>query len=158
MSLPKKLLYVSIEFSKETTQLLAEKIHKYFENNNISNTYKTVYNSDCHITLCFFSDFKKDEFTKFVLQYDELFEKEVEVEISQLAFDEHCVAFTGIALDKSKNIKYYPEDKNLHITMMLNDKKPVYSNTLIQEHKKTNKLVDMKPFKITGTLTKVFSK
>ncbi len=115
------ILYVSLQISPEDTEMLKEMIIK-----NGLTDYKIKRNSKDlgHVTLCYHSDFKSLElFEQFVENYKE---DKYNIIIDSIVHDKHCVALTV-----KSSVKFYPEDKNLHITMMLNGKPPVYSNTLI---------------------------
>jgi hypothetical protein len=153
----KRLLYVCIEFSEETTKILADKIVEFCGSKIDSDKlYKKS-----HITLCYFADKDyENSFLEFVNESYKskgLMNKEFNVTIKEIAMDEHCVALTGIEIEPE--VKWFPEDKDLHITMMTIDKKPVYSNTLIKEHKQSGQIMTFEtPIKITGTLKGVCSK
>src|SRR5574343_624411 len=148
MNHKKKLLYASIEFTEEDTKKLQKQVTEFLESKGLSTDYKTI-NSKVHVTLCFYSDFKDSKDTEIFLEnYKEA--KEYTINISQVAVDDHCVALTGLTI--KPDIAFYPEDKNLHVTMMLNERKPVYSNELIKRCIKADSLLTLpEPIYITGT-------
>jgi hypothetical protein len=165
-----KLLYVSLKISPKDTEQLKEHVTKTLELSGIQFKYPVMRNKDdpAHITLCYFSDFKKHEdFMSFTEKYNDV--SECSAKIVSMAVDKHCVALCVESVNGSDNspIQYYPENKNLHITMMLNDKKPVYSNILIKGLKEqikekecpdsnSNMITFEKPLMIKCTLEKVY--
>ena len=80
-----------------------------------------------HCTLAYHKDFTNFEevVQKNFLLYSD---KEIEITIYGYARDLHCIA---LLVSIPANIPYFPADKNLHITMRLNGRPPVYSNQLI---------------------------
>lgn len=98
---------------------------------DIEHSYKTMKGEKDHghVTLIFHNEMKKEDFEKFVENnYKNNENKEYKVNIIGFARDQYCVAYL---VKLSDGIDYYPPTKNLHITMMLNNKQPVYSNVLI---------------------------
>ncbi len=139
----KKLIYVSLEISPQDTEDLKQKILSKMQEHGIKHSYKTMkgLNENAHITLCYYSDFgDHKEFLKFTECYDDI--GSIVATIDNIAYDEHCVALCISKvhdLKNKKDVSFYPADKNLHITMFLNDIKPVYSNELIKRLKNKNK-------------------
>jgi ubiquitin-protein ligase len=143
--LPDKLeklpLYVSLKLSGDTTaeisKLLMNEVTKITPNVKFDTfSVKRGVKDPGHITLIFNKDLPLNEYHDFVLNnhYNYL-NQCVDIKLIGFALDKSCIAFL---VELPDNIKYHPADKNLHITMMLNGKPPVYSNTLITRIK--NKL------------------
>ena len=92
-------------------------------------------------------------------QFRDLLGKPVDISVRGLYQDNKCVA---LSIVPPKELPYYPIDKDMHITMALQNKKtpPVYSNELIYRLKgKDYELTDdervvlFKPFQVSGTIS-----
>jgi hypothetical protein len=155
-----KLLYVELAFSKETSEALLKLAHKTLkESTEYNPSHYPLQKKETHVTLCYHSDFpNNDDFMDFSKNYVD--SADCECSLEYLVVDKHCVAF-GVHL--SGDTKFYPSDKNLHITMMLNGKPPVYSNELIKNLKSgsgTGSIVtlDKESLKLTGKIHFVYSR
>ncbi len=83
-----------------------------------------------HLTLAFNSDFDSiEEYAEFIeTNYSSNKDTIFSIKITGFAVDNNCVA----CMVKLNNVKFYPSNKILHLTMMLNGKPPVYSNQLLK--------------------------
>lgn len=116
----KKIIYIAIQNSQETTDLLLSKVKEILDQHNISYS-SYIPKNETHITLFHKSDGDINEFSKNFTKG-----QLVNYTIHKIAYDEKC-----ICLSVTSNVLYYPKDKNLHITLMLNNCSPVYSNELL---------------------------
>jgi hypothetical protein len=123
-------LYVSVELSESDTVDLVNMARSCIKDTKYASiSYEGLKKS--HITLCYHSDFKQAHagpFKEFIKKYTEGLS--ISFNLNSLVVDEHAAAFRVSLIDE---VPYYPEDKNLHITILLKDRKPVYSNELIKK-------------------------
>ncbi len=140
------VVYVSLELGPENTEVLKDLLISY----NLQD-YKVQRSSKdpAHVTLCYYSDFKTLVlFETFIEQYNK--EENYDISVDSIVYDDYCVAFTVNA-----DVPFYPKDKNLHITMMLNNKKPIYSNKLIKDSNR--KIICLKDKNISFSCPIIFN-
>lgn len=127
-------MYVSATLSGDETQKLQERLTVDLIEQKIpleGYKIKRGVKDPAHITLAYHSDFAQlDDYADIIgAHYLHKKDQEIPIEVMGYGCDKYCVA----ALVKLGNdIKYYPSDKKLHLTMMLNGKPPVYSNELLK--------------------------
>ncbi len=130
-------LYVSLELSPTATDVLMTQVQTHLSFYDFSHySVKRGLSQNGHITLAFSSDFPLTEYQDIVQTYKQLESQSTthQVEIKGIAVDSHCVA----VLVDPLGLPVYPKTKLPHITLMLNGKQPVYSNTLLTTiHTKT---------------------
>ncbi len=147
-------VYVSIQLSGDETESLKRKLIEVMPDTDWSH-YETQRGGEDpgHVTLVYFRDLPRDEYVKVV---DETYRPQLgtEVKINVVGFvkDEHCI--TAIVDPNSINLPIYPEDKAPHITMMLHEKKPFYSNELIakKDDDDVQLINDFDPFVVKGSV------
>lgn len=157
-------MYVSLDLDGDTTEKIKDMLIEECKKHNINHeSYPTIRNMNdvCHVTLIFNKDLPTIEaYLEFIKNnYAHQLKKQVEVDIVGFAADQHCVAY----MIKCNKIAYHPADKNMHITMMLNAKQPVYSNDLLKRLLEpgrtladTERLVTFdKPILVNGTINYV---
>lgn len=123
--------YISLQFDGPTTNDLKEAIIKSGALNKLDQ-YKTVKDEKhpAHVTLAFHTD--PGFSAAFVdMNYKQHENKSFPVHIDGFVHDEHCVALVVNSGKDKFDLPYLPPDKKLHVTMMLNNKPPVYSNELL---------------------------
>lgn len=151
-------LYVSLQLTPEVRDSLVAKLLT--DGVDVSK-YPTV--ADGHVTLCYSADFADQYIYKcfFDANYRHLEKQLFDIVIKSYAMDKHCIAFQIVLEPRAYKTSpvYYPPHKNLHITMLLNGKQPVYSNELIKRVLNNNsfnpdcKLVPIKPdIRVAGEL------
>ena len=103
-----------------------------------------------HVTLGYYKDFvDRYAFHEFLQEFDE--NELVELHITGFVYDYKALALLVDGAMARKSVKYYPEHKNLHITVGLNGKtSAVYSNQMIEDYKyfSSNEKLQPKNFSI----------
>lgn len=152
-------LYVSLQLTPEVRDSLVAKLLT--DGVDVSK-YPTV--ADGHVTLCYSADFADQYIYKcfFDANYRHLEKQLFDIVIKSYVMDKHCIAFQIVLEPRAYRTSpvYYPPHKNLHITMLLDGKQPVYSNELIKRVLTNNgllnpdcKLVPLKPdIRVAGEL------
>lgn len=124
--------YVSLQLDGKTTDQLREAITK--SGVVKQDQYKTVKDekNPAHVTLAFHTDEGFAAFVDAHYKQHEHGKSFFKMHIDGFVHDEHCVA---LVVDTEKfELSYLPPDKKLHVTMMLNNKPPVYSNELLSRN------------------------
>lgn len=103
----------------------------------------------CHATLCYHSDFVYGDRFEDFLEANYRPGEKVRITVSEIVQDEHCVA---LCVDPVGPV-YYPPYKNLHLTMMLKGKPPVYSNELIARERKAGTVTPFGPITVEAVIT-----
>lgn len=83
-----------------------------------------------HVTLVFYKDIQpRLKYVEYVEEnYHSKVGKEISFQVVAFYVDKYCVA---CKVELKEDLAFFPADKNLHVTLMLNGKAPVYSNELI---------------------------
>lgn len=126
-------LYVSLDLGARDSDALNRMLES-----ELGEAYKIYGESKCskecpgHVTVAFNNTFNTlKEYSAFVKANYKQGQK-IEVTVVGYAMNTSCVAFMVKLPD---GVGYHPEDKNLHVTALLNDVKPVYSNELLEKLK-----------------------
>lgn len=127
-------LYVSLELDGTSTEALKQSLLEELKKTDIdAKNYPTCKNHDDHghVTLIFNKDMKtQQDYLDFVdKNYYGKNDKSYSFEVTGYGADHHCVAFTVKLPDEPV---FFPKEKKTHITMMLKNKPPVYSNEMLQ--------------------------
>lgn len=127
-------VYVSASLNGDMTQKLKEYLMDQLTEQKIPlEPYKVKrgVKDNAHVTLAYYNEFPTlDEYATVIeSHYLNKKDKEIDIEVIGYGVDKHCVA---AIVKLNDDIKYYPIDKKLHLTMMLNGKQPVYSNELLK--------------------------
>lgn len=146
--------YISIVNSEETTKTIMEETMKLLDSKDLKDYIPL---KETHITVAHVVDIKKHKIN--VKEYIENFNNKyydkigtkIPYTIDKIAFDEKCV--TAVVLSDNFPIEKFPTDKHLHVTLMLNNCKPVYSNELISKTKQEDFLYFPSPLTLEGILT-----
>lgn len=127
-----QVIYVGIDLGKSSMKIYHEVLSKFGDSDLMNRFDLKMYYG--HVTLCYFADFSsRQDFHDFICQYSE--DSLVNFDIAGYIFDAHALAF--LVNSKTLRQNFFPEEKNLHITALLNHgTKPVYSNKLIEKYKR----------------------
>lgn len=146
-------IYVSLELDKKSANMLNNKLKATLKQSyNDYPTNKNTYGSPGHVTIAFYKDFENVEVYKKFINKNYIVGSLVNFDVLGYVIDKYCVAFI-VELHDSINI--YPKNKNPHITALLKDKPPKYSNTLINEVYANNSeelIMFDKPIKVKSTV------
>ena len=120
------VLYVQVLVSDSDTEYLHKHASSLLDTSCYPKHIKPV-----HLTACYHRDLPADEFEQVVqTHYKPLETQEVSLTVLGLAADEKCVAYM-VKPTIQNSLQVFPANKDCHLTMMLNDAKPVYSNKMI---------------------------
>jgi hypothetical protein len=128
-SLPR---YVSVEFSGETSLKLKQPILEFASSTGVDLTRYEIQrgvSDHAHLTMVFSSDLELDAYREVIKSYEPFKDQSIEVEVTGLAMDSTCVALVARPIQ----LKSYPEKRHSHVTMMLHNQAPVYSNQLLSK-------------------------
>lgn len=119
-------LYVQVLISDFDTEYLHKRVSSVVDTSRYPIHIKPV-----HMTVCYHRDLPAEDFDHVVqTHYKPLEAQEVSLTVLGLAIDEKCVAYMVKPTSES-SVQVFPANKNCHLTTMLNNAKPVYSNELI---------------------------
>ena len=120
------VLYVQVLISDADTEYLHKHTSTLLDTSCYPKHIKPV-----HLTACYHRDLPINEFEHVVqTHYKPLETQEVSLTVLGLAADNKCVAYM-VKPTVPDSLQVFPANKDCHLTMMLNDAKPVYSNKLI---------------------------
>lgn len=120
-------LLVQLSVSKEDSETLHDTLQSLFKEAHWSISAYDRKVSPVHCTLAFYTDTRLE----IAIQdhYGELEKSIVPIKVTGFAADQKCVA---LLVEIPGHLKVFPVNKPLHITMLLHDEAPVYSNKLIE--------------------------
>ncbi len=126
-SLPR---YVSVELSGETSLRLHQPIIDLGKSLGIDlglYEIKRGLADHGHLTMVFSTDLDLDLYRTVIKEYEPHRDQSVEIQVTGVAIDSTCIALSA----QPRQLKSYPDGRHSHITMMLHNQAPVYSNTLL---------------------------